>query len=313
MNYVEQEVVFEGVGDHRPGLGLPFAQDVFGHLNRTVRPCVRMALTGRSQKVGHPHEWLSRATDVRFNSFQHKGDRTTLVLAMPTLGVAAPKFFEQQSLFDSGIREDQTALDLLTKMIRDIRNEIGTSDTYDEGMLTQVANWKTFFDKRANAVLFPSSAANVTAMDATVVKSAEHLARITPAARQIRVVGTVDMIRWSTRSLGLRLTDGTEVRCAVVNEELSDLKSFGDRQVTILGKAVYRPSGTVLRLDVEQILDTTVGAEQFSMVPPSVEAKWKPEVRMAAGRKVGVAAFLGTWPGEESEEELLASLAEMEH
>ncbi len=115
MKYVEQEVVFEGVADSRPGLGLPFARDVFKQLDQTVRPCVRMALTGRSQKVGHPQGWLREATDLRCSGFRHDANRTTLLLAMPTLGEAAPLFFEQPSLFDIGIREDQTALDLLTK------------------------------------------------------------------------------------------------------------------------------------------------------------------------------------------------------
>ena len=171
MNYVEQEVVFEGVADDTPGLALPFAQDVFKQLNRTVRPCVRMALTGRSQMIGHPHDWLMRATDVRFSGFHHKDERTTLVLTVPTLGDAAPKFFEQRSLFDLGIREDETALDLLTKMIGDIRREVGTSDTYDEGVLSQVANWKTFFDKRAHAVLFPSGGQNAAPLDASVCRA----------------------------------------------------------------------------------------------------------------------------------------------
>ena len=128
----------------------------------------------------------------------------------------------------------------------------------------------------------------------------------------MRVVGTVDMIRCSTRSVGLRLMDETEIRCAVVNEQLTDLDRYFNRTVTILGKAIYRPSGSVLRLDVEEILDSTVGAEQFSFVPHSVGTKWKPEPRTAPGRKSGVAAFFGTWPGDESEEELLAALAEMD-
>ena len=224
MDYVEQEVVFQGLKDDRQGLGLSFAHDVFGQLAGTVRPCVRMAMMGRSQLVGHPHKWLSQATDLRFSGFRKRADETILILAVPTLGSVAPNFFEQRSLWDQGVREDETALDLLTKMIRDIRSEAGTSDTYDEAMLARVASWKTFFHKRADAVLFPTSQAHPATMDAAVVKSAEQLSQRIPAARQVRVVGTVDMIRSSTRSLGVRLHDGTEIRCAVVNEELFDLR-----------------------------------------------------------------------------------------
>jgi hypothetical protein len=117
-------------------------------------------------------------------------------------------------------------------------------------------------------------------------------------------------VRYSTRSMGLRLDNGEEVRCAVVNEEVSELRDYLNKEVTVLGKAVYRPSGTVLRLDVEQILDTTVGRAQFSSVPSSLEAKPRSE-RRVQGTKTGVAAMFGTWPGNETETELLAALTEL--
>jgi len=117
-------------------------------------------------------------------------------------------------------------------------------------------------------------------------------------------------VRHSTRSMGLRLDDQNEIRCAVVNEGITDLGAYLNKEVTILGKAIYRPSGSVLRLDVEQVLDTTVGREQFSTVSPSLEGTKKLERKIQTPR-TGISAVFGSWPGEESDEELLSALAEL--
>ncbi len=131
-----------------------------------------------------------------------------------------------------------------------------------------------------------------------------------PSPRQVRVVGTVDMVRQSTRSFGLRLADGSEVRCAVVDEGITGLADLLNRELTVLGKAIYMPSGALLRLDVEAVLETVVGRDQFSGVPASFDDRQALEKRPQTA-KSGVAALMGTWPGDATDEELLASLPEM--
>jgi len=109
--------------------------------------------------------------------------------------------------------------------------------------------------------------------------------------------------------MAIRLDDGTEFRCAVINDEV-DLGQYGGREITVLGKAIYRPTGTVLRLDVEHILDTTVGRTAYSQVPLSFERS-HPRNSLRQTEKRGVSAIFGTWPGDETDEELLDVLAEL--
>jgi hypothetical protein len=159
----------------------------------------------------------------------------------------------------------------------------------------------------SEVITFISSGAQ---LDETVVISAKALSSRIPAPRQIRLVGKIDMVRWSTRSLAIRAEDGTEYRCAVVGEDIGDLGQYGGREVTILGKAIYRPTGTVLRLDVQQILDTTVGREAYSEIPTSFEDRQDIERKKQTNR-IGLTAVFGSWPGDESDEELLAGLADV--
>jgi len=312
VNYVEQEIVIQGAEDENPGVAVSLAGKLLQQIERTVQPCVRMALTGRSAQVGKPPKWLQAAWDVRATSFSRHGSDTILHLSVPRLGDAAPKAFDQKTLWDVAVSPDETALELMGKLVHDVREQVANSDSYDAPMLTRLTGWHGLLASRIRTVILPAKGvgSSHSLLDESVVVGATALSHRIPTARQVRVVGKIDMVRYSTRSMGLRLDNGDEVRCSVVNEELDELREYLNKEVTVLGKAVYRPSGSVLRLDVEQVLETTVGREQFSQVPLSLEIKPRVE-RRAQTPRVGVAAMFGTWPGDETDQELLAALADL--
>lgn len=311
MNFVEQEIVVRGAAEDGPGAGVHLASSIFREISKTVRPCVRMALTGRSTSVGKPPVWLQQAWNVRVVGFSRRAEDVIFRMSSPTLGDAAPKVFEQTSFWDDDVRADETALDLMGKLVHDVTARQTNSDSYDESMLITLATWDALFQSKIKAVMLPARFENHgTVLDLGVVSNARELSRRIPCPRQVRIVGIVDMVRHSTRSLGLRLGHGDEVRCAIVTDEIGSLGELLNREVTVLGKAVYRPSGAVLRVDVEAILNTSEGRDQFSYVPLSFEHRSKPEAKSQTLR-TGVAAIFGTWPGEETDSELLASLSEL--
>lgn len=134
-----------------------------------------------------------------------------------------------------------------------------------------------------------------------------------PTTRRVRVVGRLDRVRLSTRSFAVHLDDGTEVPCVLVDGDVVALRTLVTERVLVLGRAVYRRSGRVLRLNADSV-EPGAGVPTFwSKLPGSLE---RPTPAVARHRKPqtstsGVNAFFGTWPGPESEEELLALLAEI--
>src|SRR5665213_55354 len=312
MNFVEQEIVIRTGEDNDPGIPISIGSPLLNRLERTVVPCVRMAFTGRSTRVGQPPKWMRAAWDFRAIGFEHRNGDTILRVAAPTLGEAAPRVFEQQNLWQETVRPTETALDLFGKLVEDVRSQSSNSDTYDDPLLQKLTDWHGLFETKVKAIRLPTAAHMSTGaeLDETVVMGARTLSSRIPVPRQIRLVGKIDMVRWSTRSMAIRAEDGTEYRCAVVGEDIGDLGQYGGREVTILGKAIYRPTGTVLRLDVQQILDTTVGRRAYSEIPASFENRQEFDRRKQTNRN-GVSAVFGSWPGEESDEELLAGLADV--
>lgn len=312
MDYVEQEIVVRTAEDREPGIAISIGGPLLSQLEKTVRPCVRMALTGRSARVGQPPQWMRAAWDFRALGFEHRDGDTILRVAAPTLGNAAPRVFEQQSLWPDSVLPTETVLDLFSRLVEDVRSQASGSDTYDEPLLQTLTGWHGLFQTKLRAVRLPRTTLlpSGAELDESVVTGARELSSRIPPPRQIRLVGTIDMVRWSTRSMAIRVEGGTEYRCAVVGEDVGELGHYGGKEVTVLGKAIYRPTGTVLRLDVQQILETTAGREAYSEVPASFEALREDNRRRQTSRS-GLATVFGSWPGEESDEDLLAGLAEL--
>lgn len=286
------------------------------HLNETARPCVRMAIEGASSPVGAPPQWLERAADIRTLGFEERKGRSVLHVKAPKLGDAAPEIFNQQSLWPRVADPEDTAIQLIGKVGNVVRRQEAGSDLYDQPLLKHFSHWQKLFTRKLSGVQFPSESvtdAPVPVMlDIKVVENARILSAQTPPPRQIRIVGKMDMVRHSTRSFGLLLDNGQEVRGVLQEADPTLLQQYFGREITVFGKAVYRPSGSLLRIDAQEILDTTEGRAAFSTVPEAM-ARTNRMDRKSQTSKVGVAAFFGIWPGEESDEELLAALGDLRH
>jgi hypothetical protein len=123
----------------------------------------------------------------------------------------------------------------------------------------------------------------------------------------VRVVGKLDMIRHSTRSFALVLDDGTEVPGVLEDHQgVQFLGQWFGKPVLVLGRAIYRPSGSLLRVDTLAVESGEGQPALFSKVPPPRPGKVTPPRR-------AFSAYFGQWPGTESDAEWAAMLEEMRH
>ena len=315
LNYIEQEIVLETGTAYGSDVPLQISASILRRLDETVRPCVRMVLEGTSAAVGAPPAWLEKASDVRTLGFSERDGKSILHVKAPTLGDAAPEIFDEATLWPGLAVQDDTAIQLIGKVSHVVRMEEAGSDLYDRPLLKHLSHWSRLFRRDLQSLAFPSNVVSGDAADVfdeQVARNAMVLSDQTPLPRQIRIVGKLDMVRHSTRSFGLLLSDGQEVRGVLNDSDPNLLHQYFGKEITIFGKAIYRPSGSLLRIDAQEILDTVEGRSAFSVVPPALTNRPKLD-RKPQNSKNGVAAFFGTWPGDETDEELLAALAELRH
>jgi hypothetical protein len=275
-----------------------------------VRQSISMAFRGRSVAKGPRPRWLQSASDIRF--IDHDGDdETTLVFESPTLGEAAPEIYQQQEFWSTRPDASLTGLDLFADVVRDVADHNEDSDRFDKSLLGNLLGFKNVLDDTFRDIRFNSTRANTTTavINPAVLLTAQQFRETTPLPQRVRVVGTLDMVGASTQSFALRLDDGQEVRGVLVSGSIVDAAAQLNSRVLVLGRAVYRASGRVLRIDADEIKGAAAEPSLWSRIPPPRTRRFDPSaLHVPQGPRSGVSAIIGRWPGDETDEEIAAWL-----
>ncbi len=300
----------EGLGAKpRPELIGP----VLGRVRDTLLDSVRMGFLRSSRARGRVPLCLQRAADVRFvGHTAGQNDSTILRFEVPEFGSVAEELFEQGQLWNSGPKPEQTAFDLLTASLRDVRQMARNSERFDHALLRRFASYRRLLRRGLSSIALPdANASEVESIDEPLSAAAESLFRETPPARRVRLCGRLDLLAVSKRVLGLDLDDGARVTAVWTIEGFVDLANFLGKQVVIEGLAEFRPSGTLLRVDADAIRDAGAGDASFSTLPlPEVHHDYQKAAAVRPGQKP-YASIFGLIPGEESDEEFAAAVAEL--
>lgn len=301
----------EGLGQKpRPELIGP----VLGKVHDTLLHSVRMGFLHSSRARGRIPQCLQRAADVRY--LGHAGgqnDSTVLRFEVPEFGSVAAELFEQDQLWDSGPKPDQTAFDLLADSLRDVRQMVSGSGRFDHALLRRFASYRHLLRHGLTSTALPDARVrHPEAFDEKLSEAAESLYWQTPPARRVRICGKLDMLGVSKRVLGLFLEDGAAVTAVWTSEGFVDLASFLDKQVVVEGLAEFRPSGALLRVDADAIREAGAGDTSFSTLPlGEVRRNYPKEATAVRPGQKPYASVFGLIPGEESDEEFAAAVAEM--
>jgi hypothetical protein len=97
------------------------------------------------------------------------------------------------------------------------------------------------------------------------------------------------------------------------NIKPEQMASHFGKQVVLSGTAVYRPSGALLRIEADHLgAASDVDLDLWSSEPKPLETEMDVHsLRRPQGPRSGINAIFGQWPGDETEEQLLADLEEI--
>lgn len=316
MRYESQLIRLQTDGDYRQRLPVSLCGDLLRLLKPLAAGAVRMAVEGASAGKGRTPQWLTTASDIRLVDYGRDGDDTVLALDVPALGEAAPELYEQKEFWQTKPQAECTAVDVLADMIGAVERGETDSPLYDRLLLRRITGLQRVFSEHLHGIELPLRARGTVIrqrVSEAVPVNAAKLAECTPAAQEVRVAGQLDMIRRSTRSFGLQLDDGTEVRGVLESaDDVERLGEFFGKRVLVLGKAVYRPSGTLLRLDAHAVEQGEGQPRIFSKVPAA--RGWRSPVTRTvnAAQSWGVlSSYFGSWPGDETDAEWNEMLLEL--
>lgn len=289
--------------------------ELLAALKEGARLALRFQAEGISSQPGPRPRWLEACTSHVITGLS--AGSAVLELEAPTLEQAAPEVFPtggQISLLEQEeppVPPGSTALELFAAVLRQIQQGDGSTLKADRALLEGCLRFArvpvgTFSGISLGPINSEVPPVTLKASDIPLI---EALVQQTPLPQAIRFTAKLDTISSTRPSVTLLSDDGEKILArlpgSVSTEELRTL--FGQR-VMVAGTGHYRPSGRVQQIAISQIHLAAAEDELFSETPRAWGSTplFTPDSHEPGS---GVANFFGTWPGEESDEDLTAALS----
>lgn len=316
LNKVERTIELESQGGlgrfPRPDLLAPVMTQVHGSL----QDAVRMAFLHKSRPKGRIAQPLAAAADARFVGVSNgQGDGTTrMVFLVPTFESVAPALFEQQALWPVGPRPQDTAFEVFGSALHAVAQRDPDSSTFDSAMLRRLQRYRRALKQGVTRIGMPDTSEDRRGwIDKGVLDSASALSSLTPEPRRVRVAGRVDVMGASQALLKLDISPRDSVTAIWEGtEDVTELREWFGRDVVLEGVAVFRPSGSLLRIDADAIASATDSDAFFRTVPkPVLRQEYARATRLRPGESSAFLQLRGFLPGDESDDEFEAALADL--
>lgn len=315
MNVVERSFRLEGPS----GLGAKPRPELIGpvltQLHDTLQDAVRMGFLHSSQARGRIPKGIKAAADVRYLGHSRVDDNATLLrFEVSPFGDVAADLFKQARLWDDMPTPDQTAFELLGAALDDIGTRREDSNRFDPGLLRRIARYKVIFRRGLSRIVLPDvSSPRPSQFDVAVIDAAHALSDATPQSRRVRVNGRLDLMGVSQGVIKIHVAGGAVVTALWDGKgPIDELRSLLNRDVVCEGVGVFRPSGTLLRIDADAVAAATAADAGFAFVPRAARVgDLGRQLRLRSGEASAYGDILGCMPAEESDEDFAAAIEAM--
>ncbi|MEP7384395.1 MAG: hypothetical protein ABI910_22145, partial [Gemmatimonadota bacterium] len=256
---------------------------------------------------------LKRAAEVRFVGHEKAGaEGTSLHFEVPRFGDVAGDLFERRQLWDDGPKPEETAFELLGAALHDVQLRRVESSRFDPMLLMRFRSYGRIIRRGRldRIVLVDADLPQMARFDAEVVGAAHELSDVTPKPRRVRVRGRLDVLGASQGILKLQVESGGQVTARWEGEDpIESLAPLFNRDVVCEGMGVFRPSGSLLRIDADALGEAGIGDRAFTVIPRAIPRRDVPrDVRLRAGEPSVYRQFIGSIPAEEGDDEFAVAV-----
>ncbi len=231
-----------------------------------VKQSVQMVFRWQSTLRGKRPRWLLEASDVALIDVVG-GEQTILSFDAPTLGDVAPSLFEHGEFAGTNRpNPEDTGFDVFADVIRDVQQANTESDRFDARLLAELWVARLIFDGSFSELALTGRREPAFINPATLV-TAKLLHDKTSQPQPAIIIGKLDMIRDSTHTFALTIDNGQEVCGTLADKQVGTLTNLFKQRVAISGRAVFRASGQLLRIDADSVRVAAPSDEFFAKVP----------------------------------------------
>lgn len=286
---------------------------ISGHLFRDLMDvlvdgaerALRYRIEGRSTAGGGPYpKYLRAAADFALLRKPELGANSAVIEARPLVETMPDRFVQGEMFAD--LDPSRSPIDLFEDALEDALAGNEDSDRFDAGLVKSFENFGALLDQGVENVDLING--RHLQVNEKTLKKVHHLASRSYAPQRVRVAGQLETIRYSDCRFVLKLEDKTLLPGTAIDLGNEVLRAFYGKPVLVTGKATFRPSGRPLQIEAEDIENVSEhDAVIWSRPPKPLLGPARP-VRDEQRGKKGLAALLGKWPGDETDEEVQAAL-----
>jgi len=310
---IPYDIELRGIGAEPGTIDAVMLRDILDALISVASRTLRLSVEGISSRPGPKPSWVDDS--VRFIVRGIGEGSTVLPIDVLSLGDTTGSIIRQQDFWMGKPSPDDTALSLVGRTIQDIERKNRESQRYDRGVLKALAAFgRVITNGEVIHVKNRNNHRRIFSITREHIHHAEALERDIPAPRGVVLSAHLDMIEHSQRSFTLLTEDGKKIRgstSAVAEERLRDLCG---KEVTLQGQAHFTAAGSLRFIEAQVIRAFQEGDRLFKKTKKELaEELLKEDVnskqRLRSG-DVGQALqeLRGTWPGDESIDEILNAL-----
>lgn len=295
-----------------PRISAALLRDMLDILVDGSERAIRLVFEGRSTTRAKAKPWISAAVAVQFVEIRESS--AEIVTEAPPINNALPSDLKQLDFFVPTVDGSKTCLDLFEIGLRDALKGSLESDYYDDGLLQRYGLFESVFKQGVETIRIINGNAGRHSLEIGPgsLREIKKLKKKVYAPQHSRIAGKLDIISHSRRLFNLQLKDGQQIKGIAQKLDLEKLKELWGERVIISGKIVFRPSGSVHRIEAESIEEASGNISLWSKLPkPLMKSLNVNSLRAEQGPRSGINAIFGKWPGDESEEDLNSALEEL--
>ena len=289
-------------------------RDLLDVLVEGARGAVRLQVEGRSSARGPRPGWLDVAAEFDVLPLE-EGSTVVPIMASP-LSETAPEWFAQASIVASISR--RSGLGLFEESLGAALEGDEESESFDQALLERFKELAHIVDDEIDTIEITTDEPGSSIEGASLRIGPERFATIdrliqkTPPSQRTRLAGKLNMIRHHDRMFALQLESGETVKGVAESLAVDDLSAHWGEDVIVHGRASFRPSGAVLRVEADAIEEAKGSTALWSCMPkPVFHNLPEGDLREKQGPRSGLNAIYGKWPGGETDEEIAEALAEI--
>ena len=304
MNHVHCIRVPESSSTEYRSLG--FQRHLFNFLHKGGQEALRLRVESRSRAGGAVPRWLRDASEIEFLGYGEAWGE--LLFEAPELGQIM-QADDRTSLFEPAWQPEQTALELLEMSIGDALTPEPDTEWLDDGLLDTIETELKPVFRRFGHLEWRNG--RTIKVDSTSLESFAVLRQKTPTPQECRIYGKLEAIRHSDHAFALVLENKHVIRGMATPDLDEKLKDHWGKMVMVHGAAVFRPSKTLLRVEARDLELAQPQDNIWSFEPQPLFSETELYAFTEAQSHGGVRSTFGKWPGNETDEEVLAALRSM--